>query len=124
MSWARPSGRPPKATDVAAKDYQVALMVRFDDYAGLEAYFAHAKHDEYLAKHGYDAQMIDEPEDPNRPNNLWAPLPGDAGAHGVFDDRSRPVSIELELNKRRGWLAAGAAFATFAFLLWKQKRNS
>src|SRR4051794_38991391 len=80
--------------------------------------------DEYLAKHGYDAQMIDEPEDPNRANNLWGPLPGDHGAHGVFDDRSRPLSIELELNKKRGWIAAGAAFAAFTFLLWKQKRNS
>src|SRR5438067_1516412 len=80
--------------------------------------------DHYLARNGYEAQMIDEPEDPDRPNNLYAPLPGDAGAHGVFDDRSRPVSIELELNKRRGWVAAGAAFATLSFLLWKQKRNS
>jgi hypothetical protein len=68
--------------------------------------------------------MIDEPEDPNRPNNLYEPLPGDAGAHGVFDDRSRPLSIELELNKKRTWLFAGAAFAAFSFLLWKQKRNS
>jgi hypothetical protein len=80
--------------------------------------------DEYLAKHGYDAQMIDEPEDPNRPNNLWAPLPGDHGAHGVFDDRSKPLSIELELNKKRGTLVAGAAFAALSFLLWKQKRKS
>lgn len=78
--------------------------------------------DYYLARHGYDAQMIDEAEDPHRPDNLWAPLPGDAGAHGVFDDRSRPVSIELELNKRRGWLAAGAAFAAFSFFWWKRKR--
>src|SRR5437763_1726423 len=76
--------------------------------------------DEYLAKHGYDAQMIDEPEDPDRPNNLYAPLPGDAGAHGVFDNRSRPVSIELELNKRRGWLAAGAAFAAVSLWLWNR----
>src|SRR5438094_1411506 len=44
--------------------------------------------DGYLAEHGYEAQMIDEPEDPNRPDNLMAPLPGDAGAHGVFDDRA------------------------------------
>jgi len=81
--------------------------------------------DEYLGKHGYDAQMIDEPEDPNRPNNLDAPLPGDHGAHGVFDDRSRPLSIELELNKKRQWwLAGGALFAAVSFLLWKQKRNS
>jgi len=65
--------------------------------------------DLYLAKHGYEAQMIDEPEDPNRPDNLWSPLPGDHGAHGVFDDRATARSIEFELNRRRGWILAGAA---------------
>ncbi len=65
--------------------------------------------DYYLAKNGYDAQMTDEPEDPNRPNNLWQPLPGDHGAHGAFDDRAHDRSIELELNKNRKWLLAGAA---------------
>jgi NAD(P)-dependent dehydrogenase (short-subunit alcohol dehydrogenase family) len=65
--------------------------------------------DLYLAKHGYEAQMIDEPEDPNRPDNLWSPLPGDHGAHGVFDDRATDRSIAFELNQRRGWILAGAA---------------
>src|SRR3954470_7494716 len=64
--------------------------------------------DYYLGKHGYDAQMIDESEVPGRPDNLYSPLPGDAGAHGVFDDRSKDVSVEFELNKRRGWIALGA----------------
>ncbi|MCU1348207.1 MAG: fabG [Acidobacteria bacterium] len=72
--------------------------------------------DAYLARHGYDAQMVDEPEDPNRPNNLYAPVAGDHGAHGVFDAVAHTVSIEMELNKRRGWvlaavLAAGAVVA-------------
>ncbi len=70
--------------------------------------------DEYLAKHGFDAQMIDEPENPQRPDNLWTPLPGDHGAHGVFDDRSIDRSIELELNKHRGWLLAGAGALVLA----------
>ncbi len=65
--------------------------------------------DLYLAKHGYEAQMIDEPEDPNRPDNLWSPLPGDPGAHGVFDDRATDRSVAFELNQRRGWILAGAA---------------
>src|SRR5437660_3724920 len=60
--------------------------------------------DRYLARHGYEAKMIDEPEDPNRPDNLWEPLPGDHGAHGVFDDRAIGRSIELRLNQRRGWI--------------------
>jgi short-subunit dehydrogenase len=73
--------------------------------------------DWYLARHGYDAQMVDEPEDPNRPNNLWEPVPGDHGAHGVFDDRASDTSIELELNKRRGWIVAGAAAILLGALL-------
>jgi len=77
--------------------------------------------DHYLAKNGYEAQMIDEPEVPGRPDNLWSPLPGDHGAHGVFDDRSTNVSIEMELNKRRGWMAAGAATLLLACLATRRR---
>ena len=73
--------------------------------------------DWYLAEHGYDAQMTDEPEVPNRPDNLWDPLPGDAGAHGVFDDRAKPVSVAFEINKRRGWLAVGLGVVGVLLLL-------
>src|SRR5205823_7736774 len=44
--------------------------------------------DRYLAMTGYDSQQTDRPADPNRPDNLWQPLPGDHGAHGRFADRS------------------------------------
>jgi hypothetical protein len=86
--------------------------------------------DRYLAEHGYEAQMIDEPEDPHRPDNLWHPLPGDAGAHGVFDERSTNVSIEFELNKKRGWIAVAAAAVSLLLLfqgwrcLCEKERNS
>jgi NAD(P)-dependent dehydrogenase (short-subunit alcohol dehydrogenase family) len=73
--------------------------------------------DHYLARHGYEAQMIDEPEEPGRPDNLWSPLSGDHGAHGVFDDRSANVSIEMELNKRRGWIWAGVGALVLAVVL-------
>ena len=33
--------------------------------------------DRYLGKTGYDSQQYDGPDDPNRPNNLWQPVPGD-----------------------------------------------
>jgi NAD(P)-dependent dehydrogenase (short-subunit alcohol dehydrogenase family) len=80
--------------------------------------------DHYLARNGYDSQMIDEPEDPNRPNNLWKPLPGDHGAHGAFDTRSIDTSIELELNKRRPWIVAagvliGVATAALISRTWR-----
>jgi hypothetical protein len=81
--------------------------------------------DHYLAKHGYDAQMIDEPEDPHRPNNLWEPVDDgeDHGAHGVFDDRATPKSIELELNKNRNWLMAGAAAVLLGAVLATYARS-
>ena len=63
----------------------------------------------------YEAQMTDEPEDPTRPNNLWEPVPGDHGAHGAFDDRSRRWSWQLWADLHRQWIAlAGAGLAGLA----------
>jgi short-subunit dehydrogenase len=76
--------------------------------------------DHYLARTGYESQQTDEPADPDRPNNLWEPAPGDHGAHGVFDDRSRDHSWQLWADTHRGLLAlaalgvAGAAYAAFS----------
>jgi NAD(P)-dependent dehydrogenase (short-subunit alcohol dehydrogenase family) len=58
--------------------------------------------DHYLARTGYDAQQTDEPADPDRPDNLWSPVPG---AHGAFDARARDRCPQLWLNTHRGWLA-------------------
>ncbi len=57
--------------------------------------------DRYLAKTGFASQQTNEPADPGRPNNLWEPLPGDHGAHGRFDSRARPFSLELWLRTHR-----------------------
>ena len=62
--------------------------------------------DWYLARTGYQSQQTDEPADPNRPDNLWEPLPGDHGAHGRFDSRARGWSSELWATTHRSWLAA------------------
>jgi NAD(P)-dependent dehydrogenase (short-subunit alcohol dehydrogenase family) len=76
--------------------------------------------DHYLARTGYESQQTDEPADPNRPNNLWEPVPGDHGAHGVFDDRASDHSLQLWADTHRGLLAlvglglAGAAYAVFS----------
>jgi len=65
--------------------------------------------DRYLARTGFDAQQTDEPVDPNRLDNLFEPVPGDQGAHGPFDERSRSRSIQLPLAKHRIPLLAGLA---------------
>jgi NAD(P)-dependent dehydrogenase (short-subunit alcohol dehydrogenase family) len=77
--------------------------------------------DTYLGKTGYDSQQYDGQADPNRPNNLWEPLPGDFGAHGDFDQRAHKRSWQLLLNMNRRWIALGlfAAGATAAF--WKNR---
>ena len=81
--------------------------------------------DLYLAKTGYDSQFTDRPLSPDRRDNLYQPVPGDHGAHGRFDERAEPRSIELELSKRRGWLAAGAGALGLAGLVaaWRARRD-
>jgi short-subunit dehydrogenase len=64
--------------------------------------------DHYLARMGYGAQQYDGPADPNRPNNLWEPVPGDHGAHGAFDRRARTRSLELLAETNWKWIAAAA----------------
>ncbi len=49
--------------------------------------------DRYLAATGYSSQMVDEPEPADAPDNLFSPLPGDRGAHGVFDSRAKRFSV-------------------------------
>jgi hypothetical protein len=71
--------------------------------------------DRKLGRDGYSGEETSVPADPNRPDNLWSPAPGAYGAHGRFDDRSRDVSVELWLAKRKPWLAlAGAIVAGVA----------
>lgn len=71
--------------------------------------------DRYLAKKGYDAQQTDEPIEPDRRDNLWEPLPGDHGAHGIFGDRASGSSPQLWASMNRRWLTiAGAGLACLA----------
>ena len=74
--------------------------------------------DRYLARTGYDGQQTDEPEDPERPHNLYAPVAGGWAAHGRFDSRAR----EHAVPSWAGWIAVGAALSTAAALLWGRRR--
>ena len=58
--------------------------------------------DHYLAAMGYDAQQTNESVDPDRPNNLYDPLPGDYGARGRFDYHAINYSVQA-------WATATAA---------------
>ena len=74
--------------------------------------FAPGLLDRYLGRIGYENQQGDEAEDANRPDNLFGPVPGDAGAHGVFSDRAKSVSPQLLANTHRG--AVGAVLGVLA----------
>jgi hypothetical protein len=67
--------------------------------------------DRYLASMGYESQQTDEPEDPHRPDNLWAPVPGDHGAQGTFGARAAGESSQLWASMHRTPLTIGALLA-------------
>jgi hypothetical protein len=79
--------------------------------------------DYYLGETGYDSQMTAEPEDPNRPNNLHHPLPGDRGARGRFGARSAKASEQWWVTKNRAPLAlAGIGLLGLALLTTRSRR--
>jgi len=74
--------------------------------------------DRYLARTGYDSQQTGERAEHGQPDNLFQPLDGpggrDHGAHGAFDQRSHPRSLQLWLAQHptvTSGLAAGTALA-------------
>jgi short-subunit dehydrogenase len=73
--------------------------------------------DRYLARNGYEAQQTDEPLDGEREGNLFEPVPGEFGAHGEFDDRSKTRSLLFELDRRRGPIAIAAGLGAAAAAL-------
>ena len=79
--------------------------------------------DHYLAQHGYETQQTERPADAGRRDNLWAPVPGDHGAHGPFDDRAATFSAELWTRRHRQWIVAlGAGIVAFAYA-WSFKKD-
>jgi len=81
--------------------------------------------DRFLARTGYSAQMRDAELPAGRPDNLFAPVPGDHGAHGSFDDISKGMSPEVSarLLMRRPIvsIAAGIASAVVAATLLSRR---
>lgn len=79
--------------------------------------------DRYLARTGYDSQQTDQPVNPDRPANLWAPVDdaagGDYGARGVFDEQAHGRSAQLWASQHRcSLLGAGLAAAALAASYW------
>ncbi len=79
--------------------------------------------DHYLARTGYESQQTDIPEDQNRPDNLWDPVPGDHGAHGNFDAQARDISWHFWLSKNKRFLP-WASLALMAMLAVGRQRRA
>jgi NAD(P)-dependent dehydrogenase (short-subunit alcohol dehydrogenase family) len=75
-----------------------------------------------LLRNGWDGQHTGEPKPPDSPDNLFGPMPGDPGAHGRFDDRSRRSTAWTWLRLHRGGLGAAATLGTIGLLAGRQGR--
>ena len=79
--------------------------------------------DRYLARIGYKGQQTSEPKDPDKPDNLWQPVPGDHGVHGPFAKEAKRGSAELWFAKNKFRVSLGvvacAALTAGVFMLRK-----
>ncbi|MFC4242565.1 SDR family oxidoreductase [Gryllotalpicola reticulitermitis] len=62
--------------------------------------------DWYLAKTGYSGQQAADKHERMLPANLYEPVPGDHGAHGIFDDRAHGTSPQTWAITHRATAAA------------------
>jgi NAD(P)-dependent dehydrogenase (short-subunit alcohol dehydrogenase family) len=81
--------------------------------------------DRFLGRIGYSAQQTSEPEDPDRRHNLWAPLPGDHGAHGRFDAIAHATSAQLWFLQHRSVILTALGLFTMptAWAMWLRSRG-
>ncbi len=79
--------------------------------------------DSYLARHAYESQQTNEPVEPNRPDNLFQPVPGDFGTRGIFDNHATTISLQALGTTHRGWLGitAGLLIGTTIAILMSRK---
>jgi NAD(P)-dependent dehydrogenase (short-subunit alcohol dehydrogenase family) len=68
--------------------------------------------DLYLARNGFDGQQVQGmPVDPDRPDNLYEPVEGEAATHGIFDEKAKSRSPQLWATTHRRLLGAAAGAA-------------
>jgi NAD(P)-dependent dehydrogenase (short-subunit alcohol dehydrogenase family) len=79
--------------------------------------------DRYLARTNVDAQQTDQPADPDRPDNLCEPAPGNQAAHGIFDERSKGRSVQSQLSMHRRLTATGVASGAALLALVARRRS-
>jgi NAD(P)-dependent dehydrogenase (short-subunit alcohol dehydrogenase family) len=75
-----------------------------------------------LLRNGWKGQHTEELKPTSSPDNLFEPLPGDPGAHGRFDDRSRSGTFWTWLRLRRRLIGAGVGLGTMGLLAGRRGR--
>lgn len=77
--------------------------------------------DYYLGRTGFDSQQTKEEVSKNRPDNLFEPVPGDFGAHGVFGRQAHALAETTWLAEHKGLsvLAGAAALGVLALVFKK-----
>lgn len=81
--------------------------------------------DLYLGKTGVKSQQTDEKADHSKPDNLYAPVGGDPGAHGRFDKRAHPHSPQLWTDMHRDWIFGGICAGLVAIAgAWLMRRQT
>jgi NAD(P)-dependent dehydrogenase (short-subunit alcohol dehydrogenase family) len=80
--------------------------------------------DGYLARTGYGGQQTNEPADADRRDNLYAPLPGDHGAHGNFAVKAHDKSPERWIVRQKGLLAGLLAVAGLGVGFWVTRNSA
>ncbi|HEX6333782.1 MAG TPA: SDR family oxidoreductase [Flavisolibacter sp.] len=78
--------------------------------------------DYVLAKTGFDGQQTDEPEIPNRQNNVWHPVAEDRGAYGNFASISHKKSFTLWVSLHRNLVRAVAGIAAAGLVIALRKK--
>ena len=75
--------------------------------------------DHYLARTGFDSQQTQDVLPPRRSDNLFEPVPGDFGAHGVFDKDALDAAATTWMAAHKGTtlLAGATVFGVLAFAL-------
>ena len=77
-----------------------------------------------LRRTGWKGQHTDELKPTGSPDNLFAPLAGDPGAHGRFDEQSRGSTAWTRLRLHRGALGAAVGLGTMGLLASRSGRFS
>lgn len=85
----------------------------------LQSPYCGAKH----AIKGVQGQQGSRSIAPDRPDNLWRPVPGPYAAHGSFDRDARTISVQFWATAHRGWLLAGAGALAAALGLYRLRRQ-